>query len=89
MKKQPDYSNWTVEELLTEKKKRKKQELFSALLIGFLFGVLIFGIAKKGFGFIHIFIPVVLAYGIYKNSLPNKSELKKIQAKIEALQDEK
>jgi len=79
-----DYSKWPLEELLKEEKKIKKSELISAGLIGFLIGVIIFGVAKNGFGFLYIFLPLILISGIYKNSQKHKNDLKQVQSEINA-----
>jgi hypothetical protein len=39
-----DYTQHSLEELLAEQKKLKKHELYAALAIGFLVGVMVFGI---------------------------------------------
>jgi F0F1-type ATP synthase assembly protein I len=77
-----DYSKLTLEELLTEEKKIKKSELISAVLIGFLIGVMVYGVAKSGFGFLYLAIPLLLIAGVYKNSQIQKHRLKKIQTEI-------
>ncbi|TGE18914.1 FUSC family protein [Hymenobacter elongatus] len=77
-----DYSNFPLEELLVEEKKVKKNETFSAGLIGFLVGVMVYGVVKNGFGFLYIVIPLVLIAVIYKNSQIQKQNLKQIQAEI-------
>ena len=77
-----DYSKLTLEELLKEEKKIKKQDTFSSALIGFLFGVMVYGTVKDGFGFIHIVFPILLISGIYKNSQNLKDNLKQIQTEI-------
>lgn len=79
-----DYSELTLEELLAEEKKIKKKETISALGTGILIGVIIFGVAKNGIGFLYIFIPSLLIYGNYKNSQKLKHNLKQIQAEINA-----
>lgn len=79
-----DYSKWTIEDLLLEEKKIKKNETVSAFLIGFLVSVIIFGVAKNGIGFLYIFIPLLLIIGIYKNSQKHKDDLKQIQIEIDA-----
>ena len=77
-----DYSKLTLEELLTEEKKIKKNEIISAVIIGFSIGIIVYGVAKNGIGFLHIFIPLLLIYGIYKNSQKLKHNLKQIQEEI-------
>ena len=84
MFEQKDYSQLTLEELLLERKKSKQNELFSAGAIGFLVGVMIYGLVTKGFGFLYVAIPLLLILGLYKNSQTQKSNLTQIQAAINA-----
>jgi hypothetical protein len=56
--------------------------------MGFLIGVMIYGLVKNGFGFLHIFLPLFLMFGIQKNAQIQKQNLKKIQAEI-GLRNEK
>ena len=79
-----DYSKSTLEDLLTEEKKIKKKETTSAVIIGVLIGVIVYGVAKSGIGFIYIFIPLILIYGFYRNSQKLKHNLKQIQVEINA-----
>jgi len=79
-----DYSKLALDELLTEEKKIKKAEITSAVLIGFLIGVIVYGVAKNGFGFLYIFIPLLLIAGIAKNSQNLKQKLEQIRAEISA-----
>lgn len=74
-----DYSTLTDEELLVEKKKLKKSKLFHATYIGFLGGILIFGLVAWGlspqreWGFlIPMLIPVAFIYKLLKNRNENK-----------------
>ena len=48
MSNSKDYSKLTLNELLAEEKKIRKQEIISAVLIGFLVGVMGFGIVMNG-----------------------------------------
>jgi hypothetical protein len=73
-----NYAELTDEELLVEKKKLKKSKLIHATLIGFLAGILIFGIVswslspKKQLGFlIPVLIPIAFIYRLVKNSKNN------------------
>jgi hypothetical protein len=73
-----NYAELTDEELLVEKKKLKKSKLIHATLIGFLAGILIFGIVswslspKKQLGFlIPMLIPIAFIYRLVKNSKNN------------------
>ncbi len=74
-----DLYKLTDEELLVEKKKLKQSKLFHATAIGFLAGILIFGVvswslsSEKHFGFlIPMLIPVVFIYRLLKNPDKNK-----------------
>lgn len=73
-----DYYRLTDDELLFEKRKLKKSKLFHATAIGFLAGILIFGVvswslsSEKRIGFlIPMLIPVTFIYRLQKK--PNKS----------------
>ena len=74
-----DLNQLTDEQLLVEKKKLKDSKIFHAVSIGFLAGILIFGVvswslsSEKNFGFfIPMLIPVVFIYRMLKNSNKNK-----------------
>jgi hypothetical protein len=73
-----DLSELTDEELLIEKKKLKNSKIFHAVSIGFLAGILIFGVvswslsSEKHLGFlIPMLIPIAFIYKLVKN--PNKN----------------
>ncbi|MEQ9266560.1 MAG: hypothetical protein RLN81_15125 [Balneolaceae bacterium] len=74
-----DLSGLTDEELLNKKRKLKKSRVIHATLIGFLAGVLIFGVVSWGMSsksnlgtLIPILIPIFFIYGLVKNSKKNK-----------------
>ena len=60
----------------------------SSVLIGFLAGIIIFGVAMNGFGFVYVVIPVVLILGIIKHSNKQKSNLKLIQEELDSRNNE-
>jgi len=75
-----DYAKMTDEELLVEKKKYKNSKIQHALIIGFLGGVLIFGLVgwflspnKKIEFFIPMLIPIIFIYRMLKNPKGNKA----------------
>ena len=74
-----NFAELTDEELLVEKRKLRKAKIISAVFIGFMAGVLIFGVVswslseEKRFGFlIPMLIPVVIIYRMLKNRNMNK-----------------
>lgn len=77
-----DYVNLTLEELLTEEKKVKKKETVSAIVIGFLIGIIVYGVVRNGFGIIYTVIPLILIVLVYRNSKNDKEQLKQIRAEI-------
>lgn len=69
----------TDEELVVEKKKVKRSKIIHATLIGFLAGIMIFGIvawsfsSNKHLGFlIPMLIPISIIYRLVKNSKSNE-----------------
>lgn len=74
-----DFLLMTDDELLIEKRKLKKAKIFHAFSIGFLAGILLFGIvswslsADKKIGFfIPMLIPIVFIYKMLKSPKTNK-----------------
>lgn len=82
MAEKKDYSQWPLEELLAKEKDLKRNGIISAVVIGFLVGVIIYGVAKNGIGFLHIFLPLLLIYGVVKHSKNMKQDLQQIQSEI-------
>jgi hypothetical protein len=77
--KKKEFYKLTDEELLVEKKKLMKSKIFNATAIGFLAGILIFGVVawslnpEKKLGFlIPMLIPVVFIYRMLKTPNQNK-----------------
>ncbi len=79
-----DYSKLTLEELSATRKKMKNGEILSAVLVGFLIGVIIYGLVSSGPGFLYIFLSVALILLIVRNSKSQKEKLREIEAEIEA-----
>lgn len=74
-----NYNEMTDEELLVERKELNKSKIFHASAIGFLAGILIFGLVgwglseEKHFGFfIPMLIPMLIIYRLVKNPKGNK-----------------
>lgn len=79
-----DHSKLTHDELLAEEEKIKTMEITSAVIVGFLVGIMVYGVAKNGFGLLYIFIPLLLIAGIAKNSLSLRKKLKQVRTEINA-----
>lgn len=73
--KEKELSVLTDQELLEKAKKLKSNAIINAALIGFLIGIVIFGIVKNGFGFFAL-IPLYLVYKIVNNT--KDKDLKKV-----------
>ena len=63
----PELSQLTDKELLDEAKKIKPSPVFDAFFIGFLIGIIIFGVAANAWGFT-LLIPLFLIYVFVKKS---------------------
>ncbi len=80
---QKDYSSLSRQELLSEQTKAKRVEKLHAVFIGFLLGIMLYGLAKNGLGIIYVFIPIMLMYGTYQSSQRLKQKLEAIQAQLD------
>ena len=77
-----DYSKMTLEELIAEEKRIKKMEITSAVAVGFLIGIMVYGVARNGFGFLYVIIPLLLIAGVARNSQSLKNKRGQIRAEI-------
>ena len=75
--KQKELSELTDQELLDEAKKKKSSNIFYALSIGFLIGIVIYSIVQNSLGFFTL-IPLFLAYKLINNSKYDKKELENL-----------
>jgi hypothetical protein len=82
-----DYSKLTLEELLIEQKKIKKQQMYTAGLIGLLIGVIVYGLVINGFGWLYIGISVFMIYIIGQGAKKLKQTLDQIVAEINKKND--
>lgn len=71
-----ELSAMTDEALLEEAKKLKRNEVFSALTIGVMIGVIVFSMIKKTLGLFTL-IPLYFVYKMLRNS-KNNDALKRI-----------
>lgn len=82
MTEKKDYAQLTLEELQAEEKKVKSNRTISAFLVGFLVGVIIYGVVKNGFGLLYTVLPLLLIAGITKNRQNTKAKLQEVQEEI-------
>ncbi|MCC6402367.1 MAG: hypothetical protein IT227_16505 [Flavobacteriales bacterium] len=77
-----DYSTMRPEELVVEEKRAHREQITTAVLIGFLIGVIIYGLATKGFGLLHTLLPAGLIVLIARNTVRTKERLAAIRAEL-------
>ncbi|MCB9307245.1 MAG: FUSC family protein [Lewinellaceae bacterium] len=69
---QKKLSELTDEELLQEAKKMKSNSIMNAVLIGFMFGIIIYSIAKNSLGILTL-IPLLFAFNLINKSKDDKA----------------
>ncbi|WP_345117082.1 hypothetical protein [Hymenobacter algoricola] len=72
-----DYSQMTLEEVVSEEKKLKSQKTTTALFIGVLIGIAVWSATHKGF-----VLPVILLISAFLIGYRNSQNLKSVQAEI-------
>lgn len=60
MEASTNLTRMSLEELQRAEKRTRNEQLTVAVLIGFLIGVIIYGVATKGFGLLHTLLPAGL-----------------------------
>lgn len=77
-----DYSILTIPELQAEQKKIKKQQFFTALLIGFFIGIVVYGLIVNGFDWVYLSISAFMLFFLGKGSSKIKKTLVKIEQEL-------
>lgn len=77
-----DYAQWTLEALHAEENKLKRQNLTGNIFIGFLAGVMIYGLVKNGFGLLYTAIPLLIIAVIMKSGQSIQARLKVVRAEM-------
>jgi|APTNR8051073442_1049403.scaffolds.fasta_scaffold01433_3 F0F1-type ATP synthase assembly protein I len=77
-----DYTRLSKAELQAEEKRLKKKELTSAVLIGVLIGVMVYGATRGGSWFLPVILPLLLIAGLVKGSLGIRNRLTDIGSAI-------
>lgn len=75
-----DLSNLSTHDLTSEVKKLKSFSITNAVLIGFLFGIIIYSVVMNTWGFLTI-IPLYLIYKLVND--PRNKRLKEIEKILE------
>jgi len=70
-------SELTDEKLMQEAKKKKSNSILNAVLIGFLFGIVVYSVVKNTLGFLTL-IPLFFAYKLVNKPNHNKQELENL-----------
>lgn len=79
---QNDYAQLTQEGLRAEEQKLKRQVFTGNLFIGFLAGVMIYGLVKNGFGLLYTAIPLLIIAVIMKNGQSIQGKLQAVRAEM-------
>lgn len=82
MKSEQDYTQLTLEELQKAEKNINRQVITLSVMIGFLFGIMIFGVVANGFGLVYILIPILLIAAFTKRSKTLNKELTAIREEM-------
>lgn len=77
-----DYAQLNLEALRAEEKKLKRQTLTGNVLIGFLAGVMIYGLVQNGFGLLYTAIPLLFIAAVAKNGQSIQAKLKAVRAEM-------
>ena len=82
MQNKQDYALLSFEQLKKAEKKIYRQAITAAVIIGFLFGIMIFGVVANGFGLVYILIPILLIAAFTKRSKTLNKELTAIREEM-------
>lgn len=78
-----DPTRMSLEELQIAEKRTRKEQITVAVLIGILIGVIIYGVATKGFGLLHILLPGALIVLLSRNSVKTNQRLAEIRSELD------
>lgn len=86
METSKDYTSMSLEELMVEEKKTRKEQLLVSVLIGFMVGVLafavVFAVIGKGFRLISMLLPSIMVYVFYRMAVRTNQRLAEIRAEL-------
>lgn len=79
MSTQKDYSTLSKAELEKELKRLKGEQKTTNFIMGFCAGIMVFGYASNGFGWVYTLIPIFIISAMYKASQPRKEKMKQVE----------
>lgn len=86
MEANKDYTRMSLEELASEEKKARKEQLLVSVLIGFMVGVLgfalVFAVAGQDFRIIPILFPSAMLYVFYRMAIRTNQRMAEIRAEL-------
>ncbi len=86
METSKDYTRMSLEELMIEEKKTRKEQLLVSVLIGFMVGVLafavVFTVIGKEFRLVSILFPSAMAYVFYRMAGRTNQRMAAIRAEL-------
>ena len=83
MATQNDYSTLSKAALEKELKRLKGQERTAKFIMGFCVGIMIFGYASKGFGWVYTIIPLLIIGAMYKGAKPVQEKIQQVKKALE------
>ncbi|MBL8002799.1 MAG: hypothetical protein JNL05_12650 [Flavobacteriales bacterium] len=82
MEANKDYTRMSLEELVAEEKKARKEQTLTAVMMGFMLGVLAFGVATQGFRLVMVVFPIALFYVFFRSGKKTGERLAAIRAEL-------
>ena len=83
MATQNEFSTLGKAALEKELKQLKGQERTAKFIMGFCVGIMIFGYATKGFGWVYTIIPVLIIGAMYKSTQPVQEKIREAKEALE------
>jgi uncharacterized membrane protein YoaK (UPF0700 family) len=81
-----DYTHMSLEELVGEEKKARREQITVSVLIGFMVGVLVFALVSaiiaKSFSTVAVLLPAALVYVFYRLAVKSTQRLAGIRAEL-------
>jgi hypothetical protein len=85
MSENKDYNTLSRAELEKLMKQLKGEQKTANFIMGFCVGVMVFGYASNGFGWVYTLIPLLIIGAMYKSSHPRKEKMKELEEALSKL----